>query len=293
MSTSERWNGTFLANDGRLIVAEQQNPKIASYRIGINGPEDKQILAQNSSWNPPNDLCQTPNGHIYFTAPSWSVPSQAVYHLTPQGVVSVIITDMSKPNGIITSPDGSKLYVGDYDTKNWRVYPINADGSIGSGSIFFNPSSGNSNGTDGMTIDENGNLYLTGKGGIWIVSPQGNQLDYISIPEYASNVTFGGVDGMTLYITCQNKVYSLQTTVHGVNWATGNPTPIPEGLRGDVNNSGSVDIVDALLIAQFYVGLNPSNFNEALADTNCNGSVDIVDALLVAQYYVGLLTSFC
>jgi hypothetical protein len=68
-------------------------------------------------------------------------------------------------------------------------------------------------------------------------------------------------------------------------------TPVPGGLMGDVNGSGAVDIVDALLVAQYYVGLNPSNFNTAVADVNCSGSIDIVDALRVAQYYVGLLTS--
>ena len=77
---------------------------------------------------------------------------------------------------------------------------------------------------------------------------------------------------------------------------TPTPTPVdtpPPANLGDVNNDGSIDIVDALLIAQYYVGLDPANFDIANADTNCDGSVDIIDALLVAQYYVGLVTSFC
>jgi hypothetical protein len=73
--------------------------------------------------------------------------------------------------------------------------------------------------------------------------------------------------------------------------ATPNPTSVP-GTKGDVNNSGAVDIVDALLIAQYYVGLNPANFNSALADVNCSGGIDIVDALLIAQRYVGLISTF-
>jgi hypothetical protein len=76
------------------------------------------------------------------------------------------------------------------------------------------------------------------------------------------------------------------------------PSPTPEatpepGTLGDANDDGNIDIVDALLVAQFYVGLNPANFDQSKADTNCDGSVDIVDALLIAQYYVGLITGFC
>jgi len=72
----------------------------------------------------------------------------------------------------------------------------------------------------------------------------------------------------------------------------GTPTSPPDAL-GDVDNSGSIAIIDALLIAQYYVGLNPENFDQRRADTNCDGSINILDALLVAQYYVGLINSFC
>jgi len=283
-------NGTFLSNDGRLLTAEQDDHKIGSYRIGLNGPEDAQTLAQNSSWNRPNDLCQTPSGHIYFTGPDWGSTYQAVYHLNPQGAVDVVISNLPKPNGVIASLDGTKLYISDSDYSYWMVYPINSDGSLGNGSIFFNPSVTSANDPDGMTIDEYGNLYFCGKGGLWVVSPEGNQLDFVSIPEFCSNVTFGGTEGMTLYITCQDKVYSLKTTVHGGNWA-GGQTPIPNRVLGDVNASGSVDIVDALLIAQYYVGINPSTFDILVADvTGCDGTIDIIDALIIAQYYVGLIS---
>ncbi len=96
-------------------------------------------------------------------------------------------------------------------------------------------------------------------------------------------------------------VTQTQTGPNPVNGNTAEPTATPttvptatpvNGTKGDVNNSGAVDIVDALLIAQYYVGLNPSNFNSANADTNCSGGIDIVDALLVAQRYVGLISSF-
>lgn len=84
----------------------------------------------------------------------------------------------------------------------------------------------------------------------------------------------------------------VSTTTTSINTTTSSQTTPAPGV-GDVNNSGSIDIVDALLIAQYYVGLNPSNFNQAAADTNCNGTIDIVDALLIAQYYVGLISGLC
>jgi alpha-galactosidase len=94
-------------------------------------------------------------------------------------------------------------------------------------------------------------------------------------------------------------VVMLKITSGGTATTT-EPTPVatpvstlaPTGILGDVNNSGTIDIVDALLVAQYYVGLNPSNFNVSLADVNCSGGIDIVDALLIAQRYVGLISSF-
>ena len=95
-------------------------------------------------------------------------------------------------------------------------YPINPDGTLGTGSVFFKPTSPpSSNDPDGMTIDEYGNLYFCGLGGIWIVSPAGEQLEMIEVPEFCSNVTFGGPNRRTLYITCQDKVYSLAMNVRG------------------------------------------------------------------------------
>lgn len=288
MSTSAAINGTFLANDGRLLAAVQDERAIISYRIGAGGPEDPRVLARDSSWNRPNDLCQTAAGDIYFTGPDWGGFYQAVYHLDTSGNVNVIITSMSKPNGISTSLDDSLLYVSDSDRGYWMVFPINPDGSVESGSVFFNPSTSDHRVPDGMTMDEEGNLYLTGRGGLWIVSPQGHQLDFIPISENSSNVTFGGAEGKTLYITCQNKVYSLENTIKGKAF-TGN-TGVQ---KGDVNGDDNITIVDALMTAQYYVGLNPFPFDADAADVSgCDGVITILDALVIAQYYVRKIAEF-
>ena len=94
------------------------------------------------------------------------------------------------------------------------VSPVN-------GEVFFAPSGDSTKGPDGMTIDSSGNLYLTGLGGVWVVSPQGKVLTFIEVPEFCSNVTFGGADGSVLYITCSKRVYSLQTNSRGGRGASG------------------------------------------------------------------------
>ncbi len=217
MDDTNNVNGMFISLDGRLLCAEEDPKGIVSYKIGASGAEEPKTLADASDGilKQPNDLCQTRRGDIYFTGPSWPAADCVVYRLASDGTVTEVITDMTQPNGIIASDDGSKLYVGDSTDKLWKVYPINPDGSVGAGAVFFNPSTPNMNDPDGMTIDERGNLYFCGRGGVWIVSPQGELLRFISVPQFASNVTFGGAEGKTLYITCQDKVYSLAMAVRG------------------------------------------------------------------------------
>ncbi len=209
-------NGTFLSTTGGLLTAEVYAHQICEYQIGSDKLEEKKVLAHGADWHQPNDVCQTSRGDIYFTDPDWAdKTSSCVYRLSPSGVVTKVIDDMTTPNGIIASNDGRILYVADSELKLWRSYPINANGSVGSGKIFFNPPSDNNNAPDGMTIDKLGNLYFTGRGGVWVVTPKGKNLGLIAIPEFASNVTFGGSLLKTLYITCQDKVYSQEMTVRG------------------------------------------------------------------------------
>jgi sugar lactone lactonase YvrE len=234
MNNSPQTNGTFLSLDGRLLTADEYPRQISSHRIDPGGPGDSQILADSSDGfsKKPNDLCQLANGNIYFTTPDWGADpgSQGVYLLEPDGTVTLVKNGLYQPNGVIASLDGTKLYVAESSNsfnpsrEQWWVFNIKTDGTLDAGSVFFKPTSppNPSNVPDGMTIDELGNLYFSGLGGIWIVSPQGELLEFISIPQSVSNVTFGGPNGRTLYMTCQDKVYSLDMCVRG-----GRPYMIP------------------------------------------------------------------
>ncbi len=212
-------NGTYLSLKGRMLGAQAFGQHVMSYGFGENGPTDTIIVAQNPKWNQPNDVCQTPNGNIYFTDPDFkNRKTSAVYLKTTNGAIKKIITDMPLPNGVIASNDGKTLYVGDSHEKLWRSFPIKADGTVGTGKVFFDPKTKRQDSPDGMSIDAKWNLYLSGRGGVWVASSTGQALGLISVPEFCSNVTFGGADGKTLYFTCSNKVYSLKMNVKGAQF---------------------------------------------------------------------------
>ncbi|MGD1042645.1 MAG: SMP-30/gluconolactonase/LRE family protein [Sedimentisphaerales bacterium] len=221
MSPSPNTNGTVLSNDGRLLTADESTMQIRSHRIGASGPEDSTVLC--TAPKKPNDLCELLNGNIYFTCPDWNgvgPTGQGVYLLKPDGSVTRVNNALYQPNGTLTSLDETKLYVSESSSSNltykrWWVFPINSDGTLGTGSVFFKPTTSYTSDPDGMTIDERGNLYFTGLGGVWIVSPTGQQIKMIPTPDVPANVCFGGPDYKTLYITCNYRVYSLAMVVRG------------------------------------------------------------------------------
>lgn len=216
MDDTKGVNGTYLSLDGRLLGAQAYGHHLVSYGFGDGGPQDPIDLLGSDTWNQPNDVCQTPSGDVYFTDPDFqNRATSKVFRLSPRGELSIVIDDMPVPNGVIASNDGKTLYVGDSHLALWRAYPIRDDGTVGSGKVFFDPDTDNRASPDGMSIDEHGNLYLSGRGGVWVATPDGKSLGLIAVPEFCSNVTFGGLSGKTLYLTCSNKVYSLQMRVRG------------------------------------------------------------------------------
>ena len=208
--------GAIVGIDGRLLAADCDGHRILSYALGKDGPTDPKTLAADKTWHQPNDLCQTPGGDIYFTDPDFKdKKAGAVYHLSPAGKVARVVTGMGCPNGIVCSADGKSLFVSDSNERKWWTYPIRPDGSLGEAREFFAPKTDSKANPDGMAVDEKGNIYATGLGGVWVVSPAGEILGFIKVPEFCSNVAFGGPEGKTLYVTCSKKVYSLAMTVAG------------------------------------------------------------------------------
>jgi gluconolactonase len=170
--------------------------------------------------NGPNDLWIAPDGGIYFTDPFYKRPywkrgpseqdCQAVYYLAPDHKTLIrVAEDLKQPNGIIGTPDGKTLYVADIGDRKTYVYRVASDGKLADKRLFC------SLGSDGMTIDRQGNVYLTGKG-VTVFDASGRQVAQIDVPErWTANVCFGGKDKRTLFITASQGLYSLRMAVEG------------------------------------------------------------------------------
>jgi gluconolactonase len=136
-----------------------------------------------------------------------------VYRLRPNGTVELLTTEFVRPNGIAFSPDESRLYVNDSRETKVYVFDVAADGTLRNGRLFVAPSDAAAEGTtDGMEVDEAGNLYTTGPGGVWVYAPDGTRLDRIDVPGQSTNLAFGGPDRTMLFVTTDSAVY--RTTVN-------------------------------------------------------------------------------
>lgn len=221
MKPSGRSNGLYFDHEGNLLSAADEKNEL--WRIDA----DKNVTVllddyKGKKLNGPNDLWVDGKGGIYFTDPYYQrewwdhnePPQEAkrVYYLEPNTDTPRIVADdnFDQPNGIIGSPDGKTLYVSDNGTKKTYMYTIEDDTSLSEKRLFADM------GSDGMTLDNLGNVYLTGDG-VTVFDPSGKQVRHIAIPEkWTANVTFGGTDQKTLFITAMDSVYTLEMAVHGV-----------------------------------------------------------------------------
>src|SRR5262245_8941556 len=153
---------------------------------------------EGKKFNSPNDVTIGPDGAIYFTDPTLDLvkgekqelPFQGVFRLDDQGNLRLLTKDLTQPNGLAFSPDGKRFYVDDSELRNIRVYDVAADGSLTNGRIFGEEPGGRDDGVpDGIKIDENGTVFVTGPKGIWVWDPQGHHLGTIAMPEQPANLT--------------------------------------------------------------------------------------------------------
>ncbi len=179
---------------------------------------------QGKKFNSPNDVVIGPDGAIYFTDPTLDLvegqkqemPFQGVYRLDEKGDVLLLTKDLTQPNGLAFSPDGKRLYVDDSEQRNIRVFDVARDGTLSNGRIFGEEQGGKHEGVpDGIKVDHDGNLFVTGPKGIWVWDPQGNHLGTIEMPEQPANLAWGDDDYRTLYITATTSVYRLRTKARG------------------------------------------------------------------------------
>lgn len=187
----------------------------------LNGPNDVWIRPSRMANFRELDLQELPGGGLYFTDPYYQRPywkrgpkemDECVYFLSSDGkTLTRVIDDLKQPNGIIGTPDGKTLYVADIGAGKTYRYAIQPDGSLKDKKLFCEL------GSDGMTIDDQGDIYLTGKG-VTVFNASGKQIEHIDVAEpWTANVCFGGKDRRTLFITASKNFYGLQTSVKGVD----------------------------------------------------------------------------
>jgi len=215
-----RANGLCFDRQGNLWACADEKNEM--WRIEPSGKKTVVITEyQSKLLNGPNDVWVQPDGGVYFTDPYYKRPywqraqekiEQCVYHIAPDGNKAVrVIDSLKQPNGIIGTADNKTLYVADIgDGKTYR-FSIQKDGTVKDKHLFCQT------GSDGMTIDSEGNIYLTGKG-VFVFDKTGKQIEHIEVPEgWTANVCFGGHDRDILFITASKSLYSLKTRVKGVD----------------------------------------------------------------------------
>jgi gluconolactonase len=175
---------------------------------------------QGKLLNGPNDVWVRPDGGVYFTDPFYKraywqrgpkeQDVEGVYFLSPDHAkLTRVAADLEQPNGIIGTPDGKTLYVADIKGKKTYAYGVQPDGGLTGKRLFCTM------GSDGMTIDSEGDIYITGKG-VFVFDRAGKQIEHIDVPEtWTANVCFGGKDGQTLFITASKGLYGLRMRVRG------------------------------------------------------------------------------
>ena len=230
-------NGLILDREGRLLLAQHGDRRIARMEAPLSNPQPKfTTLADRydgARFNSPNDLVLHSSGAIYFTDPAYGMEKQwddpkrelpyaGVFRRAADGTVTLLTREMTRPNGLAFSPDERRLYIAQSDPESaiWRVFDVKADGTIENSRVFFDATSlskARKGLPDGLKIDSEGNLFATGPGGVLVFSPAGKHLGTIQTGQATSNCAFGD-DGRTLYMTADDYLMRVKLKTRGMGF---------------------------------------------------------------------------
>jgi gluconolactonase len=225
---SNKGNGLSYDLQGRLLICEHSTSSL----IRVEADGSRTVLAshwQGKELNSPNDVVVASDGSIIFTDPPYGrwpgfgvereqeLDFQGVYRVAPDGELSLLVDDFQKPNGLCFSPDEKTLWINDTDGGHIRRFSVGSDGSLSGGDVIYQMEgfSLETGIPDGQKLDEAGNLWVSGPGGLHVVGQSGELLGRILTPENVGNQAWGGKDWKTLFICTSSTVHSLRTTVAG------------------------------------------------------------------------------
>jgi sugar lactone lactonase YvrE len=225
---SGKSNGLTFDKQGRLLACEHANRRVS--RTDKDGKITTIADKYNGKkLNSPNDVVVKSDGSIYFSDPPYGLTAefgvlgtqelafQGVYRLSPDGrTLTLLVDDFEKPNGLAFSPDEKLLYIDDTDRVHVRVFDVKSDGTITNGRLFADLKGNDPGNVDGMKVDSQGNVYVTGPGGISVFDPNGSKLGRIDMPEVSANLAWGDDDWKTLYITASTSLYSIHLGIKGI-----------------------------------------------------------------------------
>ena len=224
---SHNSNGLAFDARGRLLACEHGTRRVT--RTEADGAIT--VLAERfegKRLNSPNDLTLHSDGSVYFTDPPYGVKAkdreldfQGVYRIAPDGALSLLVKDMVRPNGIGLSPDERRLYVDDSQRRHVKVFDVRRDGSLANGRVLIDLALYGARVVDGLKVDAEGNVYVTGTDGVYVVGPKGEFLAKLQCPGQCTNCCFGGADHRTLFITARSRLggclYRLTNPIAGLH----------------------------------------------------------------------------
>ncbi len=227
-------NGLIINSLGQLVACEHGDRRVSVMPLDLGG---KRTLADNymgKRFNSPNVVVQKSNGDYYFTDPPYGLPKKendptreitefGVYRIANDGKVTLLVKDMTRPNGLAFSPDEKVLYVAQSDPAKAVImaFDVKVDGTVGVGKVFFDATAMSKEGLkglpDGLRVDTKGNLFATGPGGVLVISPKGKLLGRIDTTQATANCAFGN-DGTTLYLTADMYLCRIKLKTKGIGF---------------------------------------------------------------------------